>query len=125
VTDGGVTEPGIWIDDIAIDGSAISDGTTLAGWSSPTEINPVEVEHFTLRLIAYNSETKRVRIVRLPLDEAFDTTLDAAALDDAVGTTASLVAAIVTYHDRTEAVLQQAPYTLTVNGVVQPGGGAT
>jgi len=32
------------------------------------------------------------------------------------------VAAIVTYHDSTEQVLQYAPYTLRVNGVLQPGG---
>ncbi len=34
----------------------------------------------------------------------------------------SVVSAIVTYHDGTETVLQYAPYTLRVNGVVQPGG---
>ncbi len=28
----------------------------------------------------------------------------------------------MTYNDRTETVQQYAPYTLTVNGVTQPGG---
>ena len=40
----------------------------------------------------------------------------------AIGTTADVVAAIVTYHDGTQLVTQYAPYTLTVNGVTQPGG---
>jgi hypothetical protein len=33
------------------------------------------------------------------------------------------VSAIVTYHDSTETIGQYAPYTLTVNGTEQPGGG--
>ena len=33
-----------------------------------------------------------------------------------------MVSAIVTFHDGTELVTQYAPYTLTVNGVLQPGG---
>ena len=40
----------------------------------------------------------------------------------AIGTTADVVAAIVTYHDGTQLVTQYAPYELTVNGVMQPGG---
>ena len=35
------------------------------------------------------------------------------------------VVAIVAYDEPTEQVQQYAPYTLTVNGVVQPGGAAT
>ena len=35
------------------------------------------------------------------------------------------VVAIVAYDEPTEQVTQYAPYTLTVNGVVQPGGGVT
>ena len=35
---------------------------------------------------------------------------------------ADLVGAIVFYDDPTESSIQYAPYTLTVNGVTQPGG---
>jgi hypothetical protein len=35
---------------------------------------------------------------------------------------ADVVAAIVTYHDSSEEVQQYAPYSLRVNGVVQPCG---
>ena len=58
----------------------------------------------------------------LDLDDNFDATLSGAALDALIGTNGSTVAAIVTFIDRSEMILQTAPYTLTVNGVVQPGG---
>jgi hypothetical protein len=64
-----------------------------------------------------------VHVFELPLDDNFDASLSDAALTDAIGTAGGTVAAIVTYLDRTEEVQQQAPYTLTVNDVVQPGGG--
>ena len=48
--------------------------------------------------------------------------LTGGALRKAIGTNADVVAAIVPYHDSTELVQQYAPYTLRVNGVVQPGG---
>ena len=35
---------------------------------------------------------------------------------------ADFVGAIVIYNDPTESSIQYAPYTLTVNGVIQPGG---
>jgi hypothetical protein len=35
------------------------------------------------------------------------------------------VVAVVAYDEPTEQVQQYAPYTLTVNGVTQPGGGGT
>lgn len=37
---------------------------------------------------------------------------------------ADTVVAVVAYDEPTERVQQYAPYRLTVNGVVQPGGGA-
>jgi hypothetical protein len=42
--DAGVHFTGFWVDNVAIDGTAISDGSTLAGWQSATEYNPIEVE---------------------------------------------------------------------------------
>jgi hypothetical protein len=56
------------------------------------------------------------------VDETFHGELSEAAVADAIGTTADVVAAIVTYHDGTQLVTQYAPYTLDVNGVTQPGG---
>lgn len=122
VTDPGVVFKGFWVDDVTLDGRLISNGKTLQGWKSVTQIHPVEVENWLVRLVAIDDAGNTVRIGEIPLDGSFDGSLSAADLDAIIGTTADTVAAIVTYEDSTEAVLQTAPYTLTVNGVEQPGG---
>ena len=54
-----------------------------------------------------------------------DGVLSGRALRKAIGSKADVVAALVTYHDLSEEVQQYAPYSLRVNGVVQPGGQPT
>jgi hypothetical protein len=121
VTDSSVFFDGFWVDDVAVDGSVLSDGSTLEGWSSPTEFNAIDVEGYTVRLIAYR-DGRKAWIGEVPLDEDFNGVLQGGLLRKALGTQADVVAAIVTYHDSTETVVQYAPYTLRVNGVLQPGG---
>jgi hypothetical protein len=120
VTDSSVHFDGFWVDDVAIDGTVLSDGSTLEGWSSPTQFNPIDVEGFTVRLISYGGH--KAWIATLRLDADFDGVISGGALTQAIGSQASVVAAIVTYHDSTEQVQKYAPYILTVNGVLQPGG---
>jgi hypothetical protein len=122
VTDSSVTFDGFWIDDVAIDGTVLSDGSTLEGWSSLTEFNPIDIEAYTVRLIAYGGGARHAWIAEVPLDEDFNGVLGGGALRSRIGFRPTTVAAIVTYHDGTEQVLQYAPYTLRVNGVLQPGG---
>jgi Immune inhibitor A-like, MAM domain len=122
VTDGGVVLPGFWVDDVVLDGRRISNGTTLKGWKSITQIHPVQVKKWLVRLVAIDETTDEVRMGTLTLDENFDGTLTGADLDAVIGTTGSTVAAIVSFFDRSEQVLQTAHYTLTVNDIVQPGG---
>ena len=122
VTDGSVQFDGFWVDDVVLDGRTISDGTTLRGWKSPTQVSPVAVKRLLVRLVVIDETTNEVRIGLLPLDENFDGTIEGDELDALIGTTGSTVAAIVTFLDRSETVLQTAPYSLTVNGVEQPGG---
>jgi len=124
VTDPGVQFKGFWVDDVTLDGSPVSDGKSLQGWKSITEIHPVRVENWFVRLVAIDESGNEVSIGSIPLDANFDGSLTGADLDAIIGTTADTVAAIVTFEDSTETVLQTAPYTLTVDGVVQPGGGA-
>ena len=84
------------------------------------------MQGFTVQLVAYSSAGGGPAWVgRLTLDGNFSATVDQAALRALVGSGADVVAAIVTYVEPTETVDQYAPYTLTVNGAVQPGGGAT
>jgi hypothetical protein len=125
VTDTSVVLRGYWIDDVAIGSHVVASKASLKGWDSPTEINPVDVQNFVVQLVAFDEVGEVVHVTTLPLDANLDGSLSGTALTDALGTTGSTVAAIVTYLDRSEQVQQQAPYTLTVNGVVQPGGGQT
>lgn len=53
VSDGGVNEGGILIDDVTVGGTAVSDGSSLEPFDSPTEINPTEVSNWNLKLIGY------------------------------------------------------------------------
>ncbi|MGZ8632108.1 MAG: peptidase M6 [Actinomycetota bacterium] len=121
VTDGSFFLDGFWVDDVMLGGALLSDGSSLDEWSSPTELNPVDIEGYTVRLIAHR-EGKRAWIAEVPLDEGFSGVLQGGPLRKAIGTQAGLVAAIVTYHDSTETIEQYAPYTLLVNGAAQPGG---
>lgn len=124
VTDGGVVFDGYWVDNVEVNGDVISTGRSLRGWDSPTEINPTDVQAFVVQIVAFDETGHMVHVTEVPLDANFDGSLSGNALTDALGTAGSTISAIVTYLDRTEQVQQQAPYTLTVNGVVQPGGGA-
>ena len=119
-----------------IDGTVISDGSTLEGWSSPTEFNPIDVEGYTVRIVAYDSSGHDVLtgrghghghvgdawIATVPLNSHFAGHLRRGALRCAIGSRADVVSVLVTYHDSTEQVQQYAPYRLWVNGWLQPGG---
>ncbi|MGI8521602.1 MAG: peptidase M6, partial [Actinomycetota bacterium] len=124
VTDSGVDLPGWWIDDVKMGGKLISKGLSVAEWRSATQVRPKKVAGFTVQLVAYNDSHGQAWIAEVPLDDAFAATLDAAAVTDAVGGQAETVAAIVTYDEPTELISppQYARYSLTVNGVKQPGG---
>jgi Immune inhibitor A peptidase M6 len=123
VTDGSVFLDGFWVDDVAVGGTVLSDGSTLDGWLSPTQYNPVDVRAYSVRLVGYTDDHARAWSKNVPLGDGFAAELDADALRAALGDEAETVAAIVTYHDPTETALQAAPYELVVNGVPQPGGG--
>jgi hypothetical protein len=122
ITDASVVLPGFWVDNVAINGTVISDGTSLAGWQSQSQILPFEVSGYTVQLIAYNDAHTAAWIGTLALDADFDGSLSDVALDAVIGTTAQTVAAIVTYDEPTESSGLYARYELTVNGVTQPGG---
>jgi len=124
VTDSGVDLPGWWIDDVKMGGRLISQGLSLAEWKSATQVRAKKVTGFTVQLVAYNEAHGQAWIAGLPLDDAFTGSLDAPGVNDAVGGQAQTVAAIVTYDEPTELISppQYARYSLTVNGVKQPGG---
>lgn len=119
ISDGGVNEGGIKIDDVVVGGETISDGSNLDAFSSPTEIHPTEVENWHVKLVGIK-DGKVPHVVQLEWDGRSSLSLDRPTLAKLSPT--DEVVAIVGYDDSTEMVQQYAPYTLTVNGEVQPGG---
>lgn len=120
ITDSGVDEGGFWVRNISAAGIALP-SDALTGWQSATEVHPVSVQGFTVQLVAYGDNGDPVWVHRM-LSGSFDATLSGDDLAAVIGTTATIVSAIVMYDDDTENAPKQAGYTLTVNGVTQPGG---
>jgi hypothetical protein len=118
VSDGSVNAGGWWVDDVRVGGTVVSDGSDASVFRSPTEVNPTDVENWDLRLVGLNSTGHRAHV------EEFDgqSDLELSASDLAPFRAFPRVVAVVAYDDPTEQVQQYAPYELTVNGVVQPGG---
>jgi immune inhibitor InhA-like protein len=106
VTDAVVNRGGWRIGTITLGDQKISDGTTLAGWKSPTELVPTPVYNWHVTLVGLaGRHAKVVPVARFAELKAYPR-----------------VVAIVSYDEPTEAVGQYAPYELTVNGKRQPGG---
>ena len=120
VSDAGVNEGGLLLDDVTLGGTLVSDGTSLAAFDSPTEIRATEVHNWNLRLIGLDE--KRKLALQLELDGRQRVRLDPVRL--AMLKPFPKVVAVVAYDEPTEQVTQYAPYTLTVNGNPQPGGTA-
>lgn len=120
VSDGGVNEGGLLLDDIAVGGTVVSDGSSLAPFRSPTEINPTDVANWHVQLIGVRGGN--ATIVQHTAFDGASRQLSRAQL--ARFAAADYVVAVVGYDEPTETVQQYAPYTLTVNGTVQPGGSA-
>jgi hypothetical protein len=125
ITDSGVDLPGWWVDDVEVGGVAVSDGESLEGFHSITEIDPVEVSGFTVQLIGYSSTKPHVAFIhRLKLNSHFAGHIRGTALRQLLSKDYDVVAAIVTYDEPTELIGQYAPYRLWVaaDSVQQPGG---
>ncbi|MFC3499502.1 choice-of-anchor J domain-containing protein [Micromonospora krabiensis] len=120
VSDGGVNEGGWLVDDITVGGTVVSDGSSLTPFDSPTEIKPTAVANWNLRLIGLDE--KHSRAWQFEFDGKSALTLNRVQL--ALLSIFPKVVAVVAYDEPTEQVTQYAPYTLKVNGVVQPGGAA-
>jgi hypothetical protein len=123
LSDSSVTEPGWWIDNVQVGGVLVSDGSGLEGWRSLTQVNPIEVSGFTVKLIGYTENHKRAFTGTMRLNDEFDGRFSTrGTLKSMRAASVTTVAAIVMYDEPTEQVTKYAPYELTVNGVVQPGG---
>ncbi len=108
VTDG-VGHRGGWrIGNITLGDRPVSDGTTLDGWKSPSQVSPTPVHGWHVTLIGLDgNHAKVVPVARFAELAAYPK-----------------VVAIVAFDEPTETVKQYAPYRLMVNGKLQPGGSA-
>ena len=115
--------PGFWVDDVKVGQTLLSDGTTLAGWKSFTEVKPNTVDGFNVWIVSIDTKKKdgNIKLRRLQLKSDF-TLKGKGKAGKYIDRKADFVGAIVFYDDPTESSIQYAPYTLTVNGVTQPGG---
>ena len=118
VSDGSVNEGGLLIDDVTVGGTLVSDGSSLEPFDSPTEIRPIQVHNWNVRLVGIN-EGRVPIVLQVEFDGRNRISLDKRELRPAK--LFQKVVAIVAYDEPTEQVQQYAPYTLKVNGVVQPG----
>jgi hypothetical protein len=119
VSDAGVNEGGLLVDDLTVGDTVVSDGSTLEPFDSPTEIVPTAVHNWNVRLIGLDARNHKA--VQLTINGKFDFDLkaDKRKIERLAGF--GQIVAMVAYDEPTEQVQQYAPYTLTVNGVVQPG----
>jgi hypothetical protein len=118
---GGAIEAGVWVDDVSVGGTAVSDGSTLEGWRA--EVAAPAVNGFTLQLVGISSNGEFSSILsQVPLTDGFSAAVAGGNLRRLVGDEVDLVGAIVMYDEPSEAITRYAPYQLQVNGVLQPGG---
>ncbi|WP_030453083.1 immune inhibitor A domain-containing protein [Herbidospora cretacea] len=118
VSDGGVNEGGLYLDDITVGGTVVSDGSSLEPFDSFTEIKPTAVHNWNVRLVGLDEKHK----VAAQVEFNGKGTINLNRLELLLARPFTKIVAIVAYDEPTELGQQYAPYTLTVNGVTQPGG---
>jgi hypothetical protein len=117
-SDGGVNNGGLLIDDVTIGATQVSNGSSVDAFKSPTQIKPIAVNNWNMRLIGLDEQHQ------LALQAEFNgkDTFRLNQLDLLFFALFPKVVAVVAYDEPTEQVQQYASYTLKVNGVTQPGG---
>ncbi|RPF40355.1 immune inhibitor A peptidase M6 [Streptomyces sp. Ag109_G2-6] len=121
-TDASVIQPGLWIDNIKSGATLVSDGSSLAGWQTISSYQIHTIPGISLRLVAYTDDHQHAWTADVPLDANHHGALDQRRLRRLLGTQAKTVFAIIDHYEPTESIKIAAPYRLTVNGVLQPGG---
>jgi hypothetical protein len=120
ISDGGTNEGGLLVDDITLGATTISDGSSLEPFDSPSEINVTDVFNYNVRLVGLDAKHH----VGLQVEFNGKKNISLSSRNAALKALRLFpqVVAVVAYDEPTEQVQQYAPYTLTVNGVLQPGG---
>lgn len=129
ITDSGVDEGGFWVRNIDVAGTALS-SSSLDGWQTITQVNPVDVPGYFVRLVGYDAQG-RSYIKRMPIGNGYRASIGRLPWSPwhghghrhaTHGKRITTVAAVVMMDDPSESITQYARYELKVNGVLQPGG---
>lgn len=115
--------PGWWIRDVTVGDTVITDGSTLDGARSATEVSPIPVEDWSLQAVGWSLDGKRVAYADIAVGSDGTAKLPPGKAKK-LFKKADRIGFIVTATDSSEAVTKYADYQLKVNGVVQPGGSA-
>lgn len=118
VTDTNINMGGWAIDDIAVGGQVISDGTSTKPFKTITQIFPVPVANWSVQLVGIDEVTHRVRVFRFT--GKYDINLTKAQIKALSGF--PLLVAVIGFDDLGEKATVEAPYVVSVNGIGQPGG---
>ncbi len=124
ITDANTRGAGVWVDNIKVDSTVVSDGSSLEGWQTFTQIKPVAVYGYTVQIVGYSTDGKKAFVGSIPLNANFSGSLNAAAIEKLMTTEPRIdvISALVMYDEPTESINQYARYTLKADGVTQPGG---
>ncbi len=118
VSDGGVNDGGFYVDNVKVGGTLVSDGSSTSAFKSFTQARPAKVAAWNVRLVGLDTG-KHKALVKTYAKRSFSLN----SKDLAQFRKYPRVVAIVSYDEPTEQLQPAALYTLTVNKVVQAGGG--
>lgn len=113
---------GWWIRDVKIGDTVITDGTTLEGAKSATEISAIPVDGWTLQAVGWSLDGKRVSHADIKVADDGSASVSAKKAKK-LFKKADRIGFLVTADDGGETATKYASYKLVVNGVTQPGGG--
>lgn len=117
---------GWWVRDVKVGDSVVTDGTSTAGAQSATQVSPVPVDGWTVQLVGWSLDGKRVAYKQVRVKDkkrGFVAHLGKGRMRHIFGR-ADRIGVLVTADDPAETATKYAGYTLKLNGTVQPGGGA-
>lgn len=115
--------PAFWLRNVAVSGAPVTDGASFAGWLSPSQANPTRVHGSPC-----SSSRTRATAATDVSSRAYASTRGMTrsstrkSLKRLFGKHGDVVGVVVMYDEPTERVTAHAPYRLTVNGVLHPGG---
>ena len=90
--------PGMWVDDVKVNATVVSDGSSLAPFKSLSETRPTAVSNFTVTLVSIDNAKKKITLKRFPLTGYFALS-GKANVQKYIDKKADFVGAIVTYND--------------------------